>query len=497
MRSRDEDGIPPLDLEAERDRLDAALLADSVRLNELDADIGSLKIERVEVRVRFGTNLDRRLEITLHGDKGRYVREMARVWGFEGRTAHHNRWYARLYQDDPNHFNFAFLANLTVAEVLDAYRDRLGNERAGRIADRRQAQAIDNAVEAAALIRTRQNQTDQRRLHQLRQQGIKQEAFERWTSAVIFRRGTPLPEEERGRGLSKLLIDSGAYTASTQDIEINIDEYCEFLIQNPWITPYVNLDNINPDDPEDGAHVSHQNFRHMRQRGLNPIPVFHAGEDFAWLRKYIFEEGSEHIGLGGVAGSRSIERNWAFFDQCFAVIEKCGRPIKTHAFGVAHEATLLRYPFASADAASWLLRAQKFGSTDVSRLGGRAWRASLNTDDNRRYAARTFLEALDANRFERQVRETREFDFYLSLRPEHPWWFPALWTVSHRHALVSYRRDLNPNLVQRFINDPWSVLTQRRYAASLALLEEMKARYTDNLHEQARRQRERDRELAG
>lgn len=482
--------------DAERARLDAELLADADRLNELDADIRSRKVERVAVRVRFGRNLELRLAITPHGQKGRYVREKARQWGFDWRKAHDNRIYAHLHHHDPEHFSFAQLANLTVLDVRREYQIHLGTDRvsAGRIADRRNAQAIDNTVDMAVLSQARMNQADLRRMLQCQQEGWRHRVYERWTSAFVFRRGTPMSAQERARGLSKLMVDSGAYTASTQGIEINRDEYCDRLLENRWITFFANLDEINHADPDDGAFVSYENFKRMRERGLNPLPVFHAGENITWLRKYIYDEGCTYIALGGVAESRSPNRNWAFFDQCYAVITKSGRDIKTHAFGVADEATLLHFPFASADAASWLLKAQKYAVTDLSRIGDREWRASIYQHHNTdlKYAARTFIEALDANRFERQVRETRDFDFYLVLVPENPWWLPALWTVGHRHALVSNRPGWTPALIKQFIEDPQSILNERRYASKLALLEEMKFRYINNLHAQTRRQRARD-----
>ena len=130
MSSPDEDAFSPSDLAAERARLDAELLADAVRLNELDRAEGNLKIERVRLRIRFGTNLDRRLEITPRGQKGIYIRKMARAWRFEWRKAHDNRIFARVHQADPGRFDFAGLAKMTIPEVCDEYRRLGGNEAA-------------------------------------------------------------------------------------------------------------------------------------------------------------------------------------------------------------------------------------------------------------------------------------------------------------------------------------------------------------------------------
>ncbi len=60
----------------------------------------------------------------------------------------------------------------------------------------------------------------------------------------------------------------------------------------------------------------------MRSRGLNPIPVYHLGENISWLRKYI-DEGCDYIGLSPLPGSTTA-RNWVFFDECFEDIDLLG-----------------------------------------------------------------------------------------------------------------------------------------------------------------------------
>jgi len=494
---RDNDFDTP-EMDAERARLDAALLARAHRINALEDDHRRQAEEIVQERILFGIDLERRMELTPYGEKTRYMRAKAREWGYEERKAYDNRYYAALHQSNPTQFSFARLAKLTVQEVREEH-NRLGENQVaiGTIAEGLAAQKTENAVEVAALLLARTNPRDRRRLVERRQQGLKDKALWGWITASVMRRGEPMTEEERSRGLSKLMVDSGAYTESTQGIDIDIDAYCDVLLKNPWIETYANLDKINYDEPEEAAVASYQNFQHMRSRGLDhPIPVYHAGENISWLRKYI-DEGCDYIGLSGVANS-DVRRNQVFFDRCFKIIGKAGRPIKTHAFGVAHEATLVNSPFTSADSATWLRRAQVYRNSDLSRLGNAAWRASLYERENndRWYAATTYLEASDANRLERQIREKeerRDFCFYLVVpQAENAWWLPALWVVHHRNALVANRPGWNPALFKRFIDEPMSVLTQPRYDEKLALLEEMKVLHLDNMKKQAERQRKRD-----
>ena len=156
--------------------------------------------------------------------------------------------------------------------------------------------SIANAVAAAGLLLARLDQRDLRRWLRLQQEGIEPEALRDWLAGAVYRRGEPMTEEEQARGLSKLFVDSGAFEVFSQGTEINLEEYCDRLLENPWIETYANLDEINYDEPEDGAVASYRNFQHMRSRGLDPIPVYHIGENISWLRKYL-GGGCDYIGL--------------------------------------------------------------------------------------------------------------------------------------------------------------------------------------------------------
>ena len=430
--------------------------------------------------------------------KREYLEAKARELGFKLRKAYDNRLYARLHRHNPTHFNCARLARLSVEEVREHASQLSENPIAiGKVTERLTAQITDNAVEAAGMILARTNYRDRRRLTELQQQGIKAEALGVWIAGSVLRRGEPMTEAERSLGLSNLLVNSGAWRAFTQGIIVGLDPYCDVLHANPWIKLYANLDHIDPNDPEEGALLSYRNFKLMRGRGLDPMAVYHYGERIYCLERYLHEEGVSYIGLGGVAGNQP-QRNAVFFERCFKLIEKAGRPIKVHAFGIAHPATLLQFPWASADSSTWLIRAQRARSTDLSRLGDRAFRAALYEPENnhRLYAAQTFLEAYDANRLERQIRENPErrgFNFFLVVpKEENAWWFSALWAVGHRNALVSNHPGWNPALLRQFIDDPLSVLARPGFATKLALLQEMKDRYEEYRREQSRIREELD-----
>lgn len=67
-----------------------------------------------------------------------------------------------------------------------------------------------------------------------------------------------------------LLLDSGAWSAFTQHVAVDIRQYIEFINRfKHWFTVYSNLDDMtNPDK-------TLANQKTMEDAGLFPFPVFH------------------------------------------------------------------------------------------------------------------------------------------------------------------------------------------------------------------------------
>lgn len=141
-------------------------------------------------------------------------------------------------------------------------------------------------------------------------------------------------------------IDSGAYSAFTRGIEINIDDYIDF------ITEYINKDMIYANlDIIGDWEATEKNQRYMESKGLNPLPTFHYGTPLDKLKEMIKEY--DYIALGGLvplALQRKKLQNW--LDVCFSIIKT---DCKVHGFGVNSFYLWKRYPFFSVDATSWLM----------------------------------------------------------------------------------------------------------------------------------------------
>ena len=145
-----------------------------------------------------------------------------------------------------------------------------------------------------------------------------------------------------------IFMDSGAFSAKTQGVEINIDDYIQYLKRDgKYFISYATLDVIGD------AEKTWENTKIMEDAGLNPLPVYHLGTPFKYLHKCMEYD---YFCLGGIAKARSNVR-MEFLDRVFdEVCDDDGMPRnKIHGFGVTATAILRRYPFYSVDSTSWLM----------------------------------------------------------------------------------------------------------------------------------------------
>jgi len=164
----------------------------------------------------------------------------------------------------------------------------------------------------------------------------------------------------------KILLDSGAYTFAytvkdqdTSSIQRYLDSYIDFILKyKDRLLGYVNLDDIHD------VEISWKNQKYMEERGVCPIPVYHFGEDFKWLEKYVNEY--DYVGVGGIARGVSERSDRALFDKIFNYVEKKNIPVKLHAFGITRFNFLIRYSWYSVDSTTWL-KAANYGKVFLPR----------------------------------------------------------------------------------------------------------------------------------
>lgn len=160
----------------------------------------------------------------------------------------------------------------------------------------------------------------------------------------------------------RVFLDSGAFSAMTLGVEINIQEYCSYIQRNRDILLFEDgvlmasvLDGIG--DPL----KTWNNQQHMEYLGAKPLPCFHYGEDERYLEHYVTNY--PYITIGGMVGKARkqleiwLDRIWSKF-----LIDGNGKPkLKVHAFGVTTVSLMEDYPWHSCDSSSWIQSAA-FGS---------------------------------------------------------------------------------------------------------------------------------------
>lgn len=158
-----------------------------------------------------------------------------------------------------------------------------------------------------------------------------------------------------------LFLDSGAFSAWSKQIEIDIYDYIKFIKDNiKLLTTYAVLDAIG--DPEETL----QNQKIMEEEGLSPLPCFHYGEDIGYLEHYL--QNYDYIALGGMVpiSTRDLQ---VWLERVFEqyVCDETGMPkVKIHGFGMTSHKLMVRYPWYSLDSTSWVLTG-RFGGVYVPK----------------------------------------------------------------------------------------------------------------------------------
>jgi len=154
----------------------------------------------------------------------------------------------------------------------------------------------------------------------------------------------------------KVFLDSGAFSAFTKGVEVDLEKYCRYIKENEDIIEVASvLDGIG--DPL----KTWQNQQRMEKLGTRPLPCFHYGEDERYLEWYVANY--EYITLGGMVPISTpqlliwLDRIWNKY-----LIDGSGRPrIKVHGFGLTTLSLMERYPWYSVDSSSWV---------QIARTGG-------------------------------------------------------------------------------------------------------------------------------
>ncbi len=167
----------------------------------------------------------------------------------------------------------------------------------------------------------------------------------------------------------RLFIDSGAFTAWTKGVILDVDEYINFInTYTEHLELFACIDNIpgtfdrtpTLTERKESPILTWENYLYMRERVKEKdklLVTFHLGEDLNVLNNILETkiDGKHipYIALGGTVGS-PIPQKKKWYSTVFKVIKQSSNPnVKTHAFGMTSVDILEMYPFTSADSTSW------------------------------------------------------------------------------------------------------------------------------------------------
>lgn len=151
---------------------------------------------------------------------------------------------------------------------------------------------------------------------------------------------------ESGR---QIFLDSGAFSSFTQGVDVDIDKYIDYCIENQdFIEVASVLDAIG------SAEDTWRNQKYIESRGVQVLPCFHYGEPEAALEYYV--QNYEYITIGGMVPISTPQlRVW--LDRIWGahLTNPDGTPkLKVHGFGLTSVPLMSRYPWYSVDSSSWV-----------------------------------------------------------------------------------------------------------------------------------------------
>lgn len=153
--------------------------------------------------------------------------------------------------------------------------------------------------------------------------------------------------EIQGWGL-RIIGDSGAYSADSQGVVIDVDSFAEWIVR--W---RANLHWVASLDVIGDQTGSWDNWLALRSMGLETVPTIHYGDDPRALDRYV-ERGVDFMGLGGMVPYKSEPKR--LLRWCLSVMRyaRDNHPhLRFHGWGVTHPDLVMNLPWWSVDSSGF------------------------------------------------------------------------------------------------------------------------------------------------
>lgn len=221
----------------------------------------------------------------------------------------------------------------------------------------------------------------------------------------------------------KVFLDSGAFSAFTQGVTIDIGRYCDYIHRNSDIIEFPSvLDAIGDCDG------TWRNQEEMERRGVVPLPCFHYGEPVEVLQYYVNKY--PYITIGGMVPISTPQlRIW--LDRLWEdhLTNPDGSPkVKVHGFGLTSLPLMMRYPWYSVDSSTWV----QWAANGMILIPGKAGQVDVSNKSSRRKLRNQHIDSLPdvmTRAIEDEIRRMRGDpdrlrDLYFSRWAWNAWAFP-------------------------------------------------------------------------
>ena len=249
---------------------------------------------------------------------------------------------------------------------------------------------------------------------------------------------------QRLSGIEKLDVfaDSGAFTADSQGVHIDIEDYARWVRKwEDYLTVYLNLDVIGN---QEGTSA---NQARLEKMGLNPLSVYtfqRAGCDYNILAEMI--ERYDYIALGGMVPF--MGRPKVVMPHIIKCLKMGGDRTVFHGLGCTSWSILKAIPFYSVDSSSWV-GGVRYGNLHVfDELLGRWHICHLQNRKSFFHHQELFARyGFDIEKF--SVREAQEYNQVVALQAL-SYMAAERWLRRH-HGLISLPRNRSETGLKNYL----------------------------------------------